>query len=252
MLIHNVKGHYHFLTGIDPYSCGVVADEGYKIVHITLTQPIPWRKGFMHIDTYLQAQGLKRTVLCAIQLRCPAPFTMDGFIAFNRQYCEVLQEWDLYHDSLNPLARTNVAPLMHPPQESMLYGFSYVRPCDKEMRPTFIIAGAGELLDGVLNPEGIVHRGEIDEETMREKAAYVMGVMEERLLGLGGTWAMVNRVNIYTVHQFNGLIENIVLPKLGIAKRHGIHWYQARPPIVDIEYEMDMRGVAHELYIDLL
>ena len=65
-------------------------------------------------------------------------------------------------------------------------------------------------------------------------------------------YSALNRVNIYTVHQLNGLFEDIVLPKLGIAKQHGIHWYQARPPVVDIEYEMDMRGVAHELYIDLL
>jgi hypothetical protein len=71
VLIHNVKGHYHFLTGIDPYSCGVVADKGYEIVHITLTQPIPWRKGFVRIDTYLQAQGLKRTAFAEFNSDVP-------------------------------------------------------------------------------------------------------------------------------------------------------------------------------------
>ncbi len=251
MLIHNPKGHYHFLKGIDPYSSGVIADPGYEIVHVTLTQCIPWREGFTRIDAYLKGQGVPRTALCGIHLRCPTPFTMEGFVAFNRTYCEVLLEWGLYVDELNPLARTNVAPLMQPPQESMLYGFSYIRPSEKATRPTFIIAGAGELLEGTLKSEGIVRREETHAEAMQEKAAYVMKVMEERLLGLGGRWDLVNRVDIYTVHSLSGLVETSVLPKLGDAQHHGLHWYQARPPILDIEYEMDMRSVAQELYITL-
>ena len=159
MLIHNPKGHYHFLQGIDPYSCGVIADPGYEIVNVTLKHPVPWREGFRAIDAYLKAQGQERTALCAIQLRSPAPFTMEGFIDFNRGYCEVLQEWGLYVDELNPLARTNVAPLVEPPDVPMLYGFSYVLPCENAAHPTFIIAGAGELLESALNSEGIVRRG---------------------------------------------------------------------------------------------
>ena len=250
MLIHNPKGHYHFLKGIDPYSCGVIADSGYEIVNITLKNPVPWREGFTHLDAYLKAQGGGRTALCAIQLRSPAPFTMEGFIAFNRGYCQVLQEWGLYLNGLNPLARTNVAPLTDPPEVPMFYGFSYLLPCDEGVQPTFIIAGAGELLEAALNSEGIVRRGETDRDAIREKATYVVEVMEERLLGLGGSWDAVNRINIYTVHPISGLIEDIVLPKLVAAKRHGISWYLSRPPIVDIEYEMDMRGVRQELHVD--
>ena len=85
---------------------------------------------------------------------------------------------------------------------------------------------------------------------MREKATYVVEVMEERLLGLGGTWDAVNRINIYTVHPISGIVEEIVLPKLVVSKGHGVHWYPSRPPIVDIEYEMDMRGVRQELRLD--
>jgi hypothetical protein len=250
VLIHNPKGNYHFLKGIDPYSCGVIADSGYEIVNVTLKNPVPWREGFTHIDAYLKAQGGGRTALCAMQLRSPAPFTMEGFIDFNRGYCEVLQEWGLYVDELNPLARTNVAPLVEPPAAPMLYGFSHVLPCDNAAAQTFIIAGAGELLEAALKSEGIVRRGETDRDAIREKATYVVEVMEERLLGLGGTWDAVNRINIYTVHPISELVEDIVLPKLVAGKGHGIHWYPSRPPIVDIEYEMDMRGVRRELYVD--
>ena len=169
MLIHNPKGHYHFLQGIDPYSCGVIADPGYEIVNVTLKHPVPWREGFRGIDAYLKAQGQERTALCAMQLRSPAPFTMEGFIDFNRGYCEVLQEWGLYVDELNPLARTNVAPLVEPPDVPMLYGFSYVLPCENAAHPTFIIAGAGELLEAALNSEGIVRRGETNRDAIRRR-----------------------------------------------------------------------------------
>ena len=192
MLIHNPEGHYHFLKGIDPYSCGVIADPGYEIVNITLKNPVPWREGFAHVDAYLKAQGQGRTALCAMQLRSPAPFTMEGFIDINRGYCEVLQEWGLYVDELNPLARTNVAPLVEPPEVPMLYGFSHVFPCDNAVEPTFIIAGAGELLEAALNSDGIVRRGETDRDAIREKATYVVEVMEERLLGLGGAIDLVH------------------------------------------------------------
>jgi hypothetical protein len=37
--------------------------------------------------------------------------------------------------------------------------------------------------------------------------------------------------------------------KQGAAGRHGIRWHYARPPVVDVEYEMDVRGVHQELIL---
>ena len=110
MLIAHPKGHYRFLQGIDPYSCGVVAEPGWEIVRVVLAEPLPWREGFERVDAHLAAEGCDRVSLCAMELRSPAPFTMQGFIDFNREYCAVLQAWGLYVDELNPVARTNVAP----------------------------------------------------------------------------------------------------------------------------------------------
>ena len=46
MLLPNPAGNYHFLTGIEPYSSGVIADPGFEIVHVTLARPCPYREGF--------------------------------------------------------------------------------------------------------------------------------------------------------------------------------------------------------------
>ena len=249
MLIYNPNGHYYFLKGIDPYSCGVVAELGYEIVHVTLTHLIPWHKGFSQIEAYLKLIGHNRNALCAMQLRCPEPFTMDEFVAFNQEYCSVLQEWDLYIDGFNPIARTNVAPVIDPPRESMLYAFSYLQPVNQLDQPTFVVAGAGELIDGILKPEGIVRRNETSMEAMREKVIYVVRVMGDRLTKLGGRWEIVNRINIYTTHSISHLAEDLVLPCVN--QLHGLHWYQSRPPVIDIEYEMDLRGINQERYLDL-
>ena len=115
MLIANPRGGYHFLSGIDPYSCGVVADPGHEVVHATLRTSLPWREGFERIDAHLADVGRERHALCGIQLRSPEPFTMAGFIEFNVGYCDLVRSWDLYVGDLNPIARTNVAPADYPP-----------------------------------------------------------------------------------------------------------------------------------------
>src|SRR5262245_63795181 len=81
-----VAGHYRFLPGIAPFSSGAAAVSGYQVVHATLRSPIPWRDGFALIDRHLRAEGRPRAALCAIELRSPAPFTFDGFDAFNAGY----------------------------------------------------------------------------------------------------------------------------------------------------------------------
>lgn len=249
MLLAHPHGHYHFLKGIDPYSCGVIADEGFEIVHVVLREMLPWRDAFDAIDEHLKERDRPRTALCGAELRSPAPFSMQGFIDFNRGYCEVLKQWDLYVGDLNPLARTNVAPLHDPPEVPSLHAFSYVVPAPEQKNRTLVVAGAGELREGILVDEGILHRGHTWPAVMREKAAYVMQVMEERLLRLGGDWGLINAVDVYTAHAVDPYVEEEVFRRLGPAGRHGIRWYYTRPPVVDIEFEMDMRGVLQEYYI---
>jgi hypothetical protein len=247
MLLPHPKGQYRFLKGIDPYSCGVVAEPGWEIVHVTLSQLVPWREGFDWVSDYLQRVGRDRCALCAMELRSPKPFTMEGFIEFNRRYCAVLKEWGLYLDGLNPVARTNVAPVINPPATPSLHAFSYTRPAAMLTRPTFVVAGAGELRDGFLEPGRIIRPGETTPEAMAEKSAYVMQVMEDRLNGLGGSWDLVTAVDVYTAQPNHRVLETIVLPRLGVAARHGVRLFHAQPPIVDIEFEMDLRGVCSML-----
>ncbi len=247
MLANNLSGHYRFLAGIEPYSCGVVADPGWEIVRVTLPALIPWREGFAYVDDTLRRAVLERGALCAMELRSPQPFDMDGFIEFNRGYRDVLQQWKLLVNGVNPIARTNVAPLTNPPTSVSLHAFSFVRPNADRKRPTFIVAGAGELREGILESQGVVRRGDVSPGAMLEKSAYVLGVMTDRLNGLGVSWDRATAVDLYTVHSLEEPLRRQLLDTIGPAARHGLCWHIARPPVLEIEFEMDVRGVACEL-----
>lgn len=248
-LVRHPAGDYHFLPGIAPYSCGVAAASGHEIVHVVLRRPVPYRLGFDVIEDRLSRENRPRAALCAVELRSPRPFTFEGFATFNAEYSEILKSWGLFVDGVNPIARTNVAPAVRSPNQPVLYGFSYTRPCHAgDGGPSFVVAGAGELPEGVLTRDGVVRLGETDPAAIAEKARFVMDLMESRLLGLGVGWDRVTALNVYSVHSLDRIAPEIVLDRAGPAAWHGVRWHYSRPPILEIEYEMDLRGAAHEVF----
>jgi hypothetical protein len=248
MKIANPKGNYSFIKGISPYSAGVVAARDFAIEHARLQPAQPLRAGFAAIDRRLKALGRPRQALCGIELRSPRPFTFQGFADFNAGYVDILKSWEILQDGLNPVARTNVAPEVDPPSEPLLYGFSYTIPAAKAPI-TFVVAGAGELPEGSLDPHDVIRRGEDSADALREKVRFVLGLMESRLHELGADWRDVTTTDVYTVHDIHPLLAREILTRLGAAKQHGINWHYTRPPIVSIEYEMDLRGCLQEIVL---
>lgn len=248
MLVENRRGNYSFLKGIAPYSAGVAAEAGFEVVHVRLARFLPLRAGFDAVEAHLKSAGRPMQALCGMELRSPRPFSFAGFQQFNAGYIDILKKWDIFLDGMNPVARTNIAPAVNPPAEPSLYGFSYTVP-SKATRKTFVIAGAGELPEGSLDPHDVVRRGESSAAAIQEKAHFVLGLMEGRLRGLGADWNDVTVTEIYTVHDIHPFLEKELLSRLGEGGAHGLTWHYSRPPIESIEYEMDLRGCGTELVI---
>ena len=249
MLSLNARGDYSFLKGISPYSAGVVALKGFAIEHVRLSRPVAWKKGFALIEQRLRAAGRPRQALCAIALRSPQPFSFTGFNGFNAGYVDMLRSWEiLLDDGVNPVARTNVAPELDPPGEPSLYSFAYTVKAD-DTPASFVVAGAGELPEGSLDPHDVIRMGETTREAIAAKARFVLGLMDGRLRGLGAGWNNVTVTNIYTVHDVNAVLAAEILPRIGAARQHGVTWHYARPPIISIEFEMDLRGCPRETVI---
>jgi hypothetical protein len=248
MLISNSRGGFSFLRGGSAYSAGVIADPGFTIEHVRFARAIPLEAGFSAVKAHLRAAGRPPASLCAIALRSPEPFSFAGFKEFNAAYVGILKEWEILVDGINPIARTNVAPAIAPPSEPSLYSFAYTRPAEAASA-SFVVAGAGELPEGAASPEEIVRFGDTSPDAMAAKAHCVLGLLDGRLRGLGANWEQVTATNIYTVHNVNALLAEQILPHIGAAGQHGVVWHYTRPPIVAIEYEMDLFGGTRETVI---
>jgi hypothetical protein len=245
MLVPNPKGNFSFVKGISPYSGGAAADPGYEIEHVTLAPAVKLDTAFDLVAKHLAAAGRPKQALCGMELRSPRPFTFQGFSDFNKGYVEVLKSWGIPMDGLNPVARTNVAPEVSPPAEPSLYGFSYTVPSTYTGK-TFVVAGAGELPEGSLDPHDVVRRGETTGDALIEKARFVMGLMAGRMHDLGVTWNLATVTDIYTIHNIHPYLAKTILEPMGEGRQRGVTWHYSRPPIVGIEYEMDVRGVRRE------
>jgi hypothetical protein len=248
MLVANKQGNYSFLKGIAPYSGGVVAEAGFEVVHARLRRHLPLQTGFDAIRTYLKTAGRPLQAICGMELRSPKPFSFTGFDQFNAACIDVLRQWDILLDGINPVPRTNVAPEVSPPGEPSLYAFSYTIP-SKATRRTFVVAGAGELPEGSLDPGDVVRRGESGAAAIQEKAHFVIGLMEGRLRGLSVGWSDVTVTEIYTVHDVHPFLKDELLMRMDEGGVHGVTWHYSRPPIETIEYEMDLRGCITEVVI---
>ena len=233
------------MEGINPYSSGVVAAAGCEVVHVTLGHWLAWEEGMQKARQFVESQDGNVEQLCAFELRCPEPHSMGGFIGFNEDYRSLLESWGLIIDGKNPIARTNVAPVEDAPDETMLHAFSFVRPSDKAHR-TFVVAGGGELI-GPLAVENIIRAGEVSFDALQQKAEVVMNLMLQRLRGLGALPNELTTIDVYTAHDAPSLIAEAVTPELAGSPAEVV-WFNTRPPIVDIEFEVDMRATV-ELFL---
>ena len=237
-------GGYRTIPAVFQYSGGVAAEPGFEIVRVRFHRPVPLSAGFARIEAAIRAAGRPLTALCACELRSPAPFTEDGFRAFNEIYAGTVRQWGLMQGDANPVARSNVCPEIDPPREPSFHAFCFTVAAPGPI-PTFVVAGSGEAVEGKGNyRDHTVRLGETSADAIREKAIYVLGEMERRLSALGFGWADITATQVYTVHDLHPFLADEIVRRG--AAHAGLTWHFDRPPVRGLEYEMDCRAVADE------
>jgi hypothetical protein len=235
---------YRFMPGVSQYSCGVAALPGFALERVRFADPVPLRAGFARIAEILKDAGRPLTAFAACELRSPAPFTEEGFKAFNEIYIKTLIEWGVMKDGVNPVARSNVCPKIDPPAEPCFHAFSYAVPGPQAPK-SFVIAGSGESVEGKVNyRDHIVAPGDTSPAGMLKKAKWVLDEMERRMSAFGGTWKQTTGVQLYTVYDVYAVLES-ELGRRGVF-RNGLTWHFNRPPVEGLDYEMDCRCVHLE------
>jgi hypothetical protein len=239
-------GGYRYIPSVFQYSGGVAAEPGFAIERAVIRGTPPLAEGFARVEAHLARMGRPPTAFCACELRSPEPFTDAGFRAFNEAYVGTLGRWGIYEDGVNPVARTNVCPGHGAPAEPALHAFSYTVPAEAGARGTFVVAGSGEAREGPgAYAERIVRHGETSRDALGEKLAFVRGEMERRLALLGFGWADATAVQAYAVHDIGFFVGPELAARGALAS--GLTWHVARPPVVGIEVELDVRGTAREI-----
>ena len=240
-------GGYHYMPGVFQYSGGVAAASGFAIERARFRRPVAMADAFVRIETHLRAIGRPLTAFCQCELRSPAPFTEDAFRDFNWHYVGTLERWGVYANDVNPVARSNVCPEIDKPTSPSIYAFSYTVATTLAARD-FIVAGSAECPEGQTNyRDHIVRPGDTSPAGLREKARWVLGEMERRMAALGADWSDVTATQLYTVHDPHPFLADELVHRGALPG--GLTWHYVRPPVVGLDYEMDVRGVAREVVI---
>ena len=240
-------GGYRYIPAVFQYSGGVAAEPGFAIERVRFESPVPLAEGFTRIAEYLTKLNRPLEAFCACELRSPAPFTEDGFRAFNEIYAGTLRRWGLLAVADNPVARSNVCPEIAPPPEPSFHAFCFTV-ASETMGTSFVVAGSGEAVEGHANyRDQTVRLGDTSPDAIREKARFVLGEMERRMRLLGFAWEDTTATQVYTVHDLHPFLADEIVRRG--AARHGLTWHFDRPPVRDLEYEMDCRRVAVERVI---
>lgn len=236
-------GNYKYIVSPGgPFSGGVAALPGYALRRVRFARPIPMMDGFAFIKTYLEREGRPVTALAACELRSPAPMTREQFQGFNGEYLKTLHQWGCKAGDINPLARSNLAPITEVPSEAMFFAFTYTVP-EAGASGDFLISGFPEIKDG-----GVVGGRDVSLKGLDLKARFVMSTLRERVAALGCDWSKVTGAQIYTVHDIRPLLDTVFAEDK--VSQIGLAWYPAWPPVIGMEFEVDVRSVRTELVID--
>ncbi|MBL0421082.1 hypothetical protein JI739_12055 [Ramlibacter sp. AW1] len=241
-------GSYRYIEGGFQYSAAVQALPGFAIERVRLERPLPLEQGFAAIEDYLRARGRPLTALCACELRSPQAMSEAEFVAFNRRYVRTLADWGLLRDERNPVARCNLVPVVDQPAQAVLYAFSHTvqapapAPAPARVRD-FVVSGAAECPDRPNYREHIVRLGETTPDALAEKLHFAMDDLGSRLATLGLQWSDVMEMRLYTAHALDTLWSELAA-RGGLAGGVGSH--HVRPPILDLEIEVDARRTSCE------
>ena len=244
-------GGYRYVRAVFQYSGGVAAEPGFEIERARFMQPLALAQAFAAVEAHLKAIGRPTAAFAQCELRSPEPFTDQGFFEFNKFYVGTLARWGHYKEGdplLNPVARTNVCPMYDKPAEPSMYAFAYTVPAAKAKRASFVLAGGGDAREaGPSYRDRIVRLNDTSPEGLREKMRFVIGEMERRMKLLGFAWKDAVTTQAYTVQNIGHLVGEELAQRGAMAG--GLVWYYARPPVMGLEYEMDVRGAARELVL---
>ena len=208
-------GGFRYLKGVFQYSAGVGAESGFEIERARFLRPVSLAEGFAQIEAHLARLGRPTTAFCACDSARPSRSARRASPPSTGEYVRVLEKWGLYRDEINPVARSNVCPEVGAPPAPSFYAFSYTVPATRDRRRDFRSRPAAAKHG---RGPGITAIARYGSSTGRRKDCRKRRAGSREIVRRGAAPA-------------------------------GLTWHFARPPVKDLDYEMDVRGVAREIVL---
>jgi hypothetical protein len=136
---------------------------------------------------------------------------------------------------------------MDPPATPSFYPFSYTVPSEDRRRAALSPPEAAKRTRAAPATKGASFGVATNRLKRCVRKRFVLGAMEQRMAALGFGWADVTATQVYTVFDIHPLLADEIVRRG--ATPGGLTWHFARPPVQGLDFEMDVRGVAHEFVI---
>jgi hypothetical protein len=240
-LIDHRMGNYKVLPSGAAYCAGVVPDPGHQVVRVELNPWVPLDQAFAFIESHLKGAGRPVQAFCGIELRVPAPLTIDNWSSFNVPYLAQLREWNLMHGDFSGVCRSNIALGLHAPSVTSMCAFSYTAPSSSKAL-TFLLSGQADIGPG----NKMIAEGKVEPQAMQTRTRFTIDTVSGTLRKLGLSWEDTTRIALFHVHDIPDLWGPALLGAIGEPIRRGVLTYRARPPIAGGEVELEARAIGQE------
>ena len=237
-------GGYRFVPGRQ-FSGGVAAEPGFALRRLRFRTPLPLAQGLAAAHTIMAAAGRPAEALCACELRSPRPLPIADFIAFNETYLAALRQEGFSAVPPYPIGRSNLAPILAPPSEVVLFAVTFTVPASGPGGVDFFISGKPENRAAASFEEGIVGGADVSPAGLRVKARYVMAELDARMAELGVDGGRITGAQAYTIHPLEPVLD-IVSGRMPLAWG-GLTLVPAHPPVTGLAFEVDLRAISEEV-----
>jgi hypothetical protein len=244
-LMQHPDAGYAYLPGGATFSEGIVTLPGYAMTRVVFCEPLHYRQGFERASAVLRGLGLTMRTVCGAELRIERPLSLDGFAQLNHEYVACLDSWGLRIGDESPITRTNIAVERPLSAQPLLYAFSYVHP-QVSAAPAFLTAGTGEIDEHYT----IVAQEDHSAAGIGAKVDYVIGALAQTLLHLEVDASNTTHIHTYTRLPLAVSTVNDALFSAFGSSFHGIRWFHERPPVESVAFEMDLRRIVGEQWLE--
>ena len=94
-LFDNKAGHTGSCRAARAFCTGIIPYDGFEVVRAQLEPWLPLEQAYAFIEEHMKSVGRPIQAVCGIEMRQPAPLTLDRWSSFNGPYLEQLRKWGL-------------------------------------------------------------------------------------------------------------------------------------------------------------